>query len=147
MHVILMINKNLIYFIENQNNSLLSFAILGTLWSSSRGINAITKSLNKIHEVDFKKPYLIDRIIAVGLTLGMIFVIATGLFLSMFGKLLSAYVFNISGDFFNSWNIFRYLISSITFFVMFLFLYLFLPLTNIKILSLSLCSLFITVYF
>src|SRR5690625_5121746 len=124
-HVILMIDKNLIYLMENQNNSLLSFAILGTLWSSSRGINAITKSLNKIHEVDFKKPYLIDRIIAVGLTLGMIFVIATGLFLSMFGKLLSAYVFNISGDFFNLWYIFSYLFYLFNFFVLFFFFYLF----------------------
>src|SRR5690625_5892527 len=88
-----MIDKNLIYLMENQNNSLLSFAILGTLWSSSRGINAINKSLNKIHEVDFKKPYLIDRIIAVGLTLVMIFVIANGLFLFIFGNLIGDYVF------------------------------------------------------
>src|SRR5690625_6811321 len=46
-HVILMIDKNLIYLMENQKNSLLFFVIFDKLWSSSSMFNSITNSFNK----------------------------------------------------------------------------------------------------
>src|SRR5699024_12708125 len=50
--VVSMIESNLSDIVGSRSGGLLSVGILGTLWSASNGVNAITKSFNKAYEVE-----------------------------------------------------------------------------------------------
>ena len=58
--------------------TLLSFGILGTLWSASGGFASAIEALNIAYEVDEGRPFWVTRPIAVGLTLlvGLLLLIA-----------------------------------------------------------------------
>src|SRR5690625_7561153 len=47
-----LINTNINQLINTQNGGLLSIGILGTLWSASNGVNALTKAFNRAYEVE-----------------------------------------------------------------------------------------------
>ena len=40
--------------LTNQNSGLLSLGIIGTIWSASRGVNALIKGLNRAYDVEGK---------------------------------------------------------------------------------------------
>src|SRR5699024_12462926 len=44
------ISANLEEIVNNQNTGILSFSIIGTLWSASNGVNAITRALNQDYQ-------------------------------------------------------------------------------------------------
>lgn len=133
--VVNMIDTNLTQLVNNRSGSLLSLSIIGTIWSASNGINAITKSFNRAYEVEKERSFITSRIIAVGLTLGMILVIVVALFLPVFGKVIGEQffaAFNLSEDFLKAWNMFRWVTSSIIFFIVFFALYMMAPHTKVK---------------
>lgn len=134
--VVEMIDSNLNFLINNRSGGLLSVGIIGTIWSASNGINAITKSFNRAYGVDVSRSYIVSRIISIGLTLGMIVVIVVALLLPVFGRLIGEYffaIFNLSEDFLKSWNVFRWVISSTIFFIVFFFLYMLAPHAKVKV--------------
>jgi len=121
-----MINTNLTTLINNRSGSLLSISIIGTLWSASNGFNALKKSFNKAFGVEKERSYIVARIIAIGLMMLMVAVIATALLLQVFGELIGKQLFGIFGlseNFIQLWNTLRWVVSSITFFIVFLMLY------------------------
>src|SRR5699024_5294367 len=77
--VIEMIETNLKDIVNNRSGGLLSIGIIGTLWSASNGVNAITKSFNKAYEVEEDRSFILNRIIALGLMLMLVTVIALAL--------------------------------------------------------------------
>lgn len=117
--VLEMIETNLDQIVSNRSGGLLSVSILGTLWSASNGFNAVTKSFNKAYRVEEDRPFLINRLIALGLMIGLVLVIALALILSVFGRIIGEYVFGFLGlaDYLNSWNVIRWIITSVTLFV------------------------------
>src|SRR5699024_12837054 len=70
-----LINTNLNQLINAQNGVLLSIGIIGTLWSASNGVNAITKAFNRAYEVEEDRSFIVARLIAIALTISMVVVI------------------------------------------------------------------------
>src|SRR5690625_2851408 len=133
--VVQMIDTNLTQLVNNRSGRLLSISIIGTIWSASNGINAITKSFNKAYEVEEERSFIFSRIIAIGLTLGMILVIAIALLLPVFGKIIGEQffsIFNLTEGFLKAWNMFRWVTSSVIFFIVFFVLYKIAPHTKVK---------------
>ncbi|MBO1001435.1 YihY/virulence factor BrkB family protein [Pseudogracilibacillus auburnensis] len=133
--VIAMIDANLTHLITNRSGGLLSIGIIGTLWSASNGFNAITKSFNKAYRVDEKRSFFVNRLVAFGLMIGLVLVIAIALLLSVFGRIIGEKVFGLFGlyDLIQSWNFIRWTFSTITFFIVFFILYKLAPNEKIKI--------------
>lgn len=133
--VINMIETNLNEVVNSQRGGLLSISIIGTLWSASNGINAITKAFNRAYEVEEDRPFFVARLIAVALTVAMILVIAVALLLPVFGKMIGIYLFsfiNLSENFLNIWNTLRWVVSSLVFFIVLIVLYKLAPNSVVK---------------
>jgi len=146
--IVELINTNLTQLVNAQNGGLLSIGIIGTLWSASNGVNAITKSFNRAYEVEEDRSFIVGRLIAVALTIGMVIVIGVALLLPVFGKAIGVYIFSfidLSEGFLNMWNTLRWVISSIIFFTVLLTLYKLAPNVRIKLKHAMWGSLFATV--
>lgn len=121
-----MINENVSELVNNRNGSLLSIGIIGTLWSASNAINAIMKGFNEAYEVDEDRSFIVARLIAILLTLAMFFVICMAFLLPVFGKIIGEFLFTFVGmseGFLSVWETLRWVISSVTFFIVLLALY------------------------
>lgn len=111
---------------SQKNGALLSFGIIGTIWSASNGINSIVKALNRAYEVKEGRSFLKTRVMAMLLTVAMIIVIVVALILPVFGKQIGVFLFSIfelSDEFITGWNALRWLVSSGIIFVIFIGLY------------------------
>lgn len=131
-----LISTNISQIINSQNSGLLSIGIIGTLWSASNGVNAITKSFNKAYEVEEDRSFLVSRLIAIALTIAMVLVIIVALLLPIFGEKIGVYVFsiiNMSDRFLELWTMLRWVISSAVFFIVLIALYSLAPNIRIKI--------------
>ncbi len=129
-----LIESNLTTIINSRSGSLLSIGIIGTLWSASNGFNAVKKSFNQAFNVENDRSFIFSRIISIGLMILMVFVIGMALLLQVFGELIGQQLFNLIGlseTFIQSWNLLRWIATSVTFFIVFLMLYRLGP--NIKI--------------
>jgi len=132
--VVVMIDNNLTYLMSNRSSGLLSISILGTLWSASNGFNAIAKSFNKAYRVEQKRSFFLNRLVAFGLMLGLVIVIASALLLSVFGRVLGEKIFGLFGleGLIGAWGIIRWTVTSITFFIAFFLLYKLTPHKKVK---------------
>ncbi len=85
-------NELLSVYIEdiltNTNGGLLSFGILGTLWSASNATNALIRSLNKAYSVPETRPFWKVRLHAIFITVGLVFTFVLTLSLPVFGNAL-----------------------------------------------------------
>lgn len=130
-----MIDQNLTQILNNRSGGLLSISILGTLWSASNGFNAITKSFNKAYKVDPNRNFILGRLIAMGLMLAIIIALVIALLLPVFGKVLIEYVaivIPIPEGLVDSWNLLRWVSTSVMFFIIFYVLYKFGPNKKLK---------------
>ena len=108
------------------NVKLLSFSVIGTIWSASHGLNAIIKAFNRAYNVTETRSYFIARGMSIMLTFAMIFVFLVALFLPVFGKQIGMFLFSefgISEQFIKVWNMSRWVISSSVLFIVFIMLY------------------------
>lgn len=130
------INSNISMLLHQQNSGLLSFSIIATLWSASNGVNALTKAMNRAYEVEENRTFIVSRLIALVLTLAMIAVIVLAILLPILGKMIGMYLFSLfglSGDFIKVWNLLRWMMTSIVFFIVFLAFYRMAPNTRIHL--------------
>ncbi|GAB3042642.1 YihY/virulence factor BrkB family protein [Virgibacillus ainsalahensis] len=121
-----LINTNISQLVNEQNGGLLSIGIIGTLWAASNAINAMTRSFNKAYEVEENRSFIVARLIAIVLTVAMVLVICIAFLLPVFGRIIGEYIFSffgLSAGFLSIWETFRYVISSLIFFIVFLALY------------------------
>ncbi|KYD03508.1 YihY/virulence factor BrkB family protein [Heyndrickxia sporothermodurans] len=133
-----MIESNLADILNNRRTSLLSFGIIATLWSASKGMNAITKALNRAYEVKETRSAIVARAMSVLLTLAMIFVFLLALLLPVFGEYIGFYIFKLFGlseQFTHIWTALRWVISPLILFVVFVGIYYFAPNKKIKCLA------------
>lgn len=130
------IEANIRMLLNQQNTGLLSIGILGTLWSASNGVNAIIRAINRAYQVEETRPFLVSRFVAIILMFAMIAVIVVALLLPVLGRMIGVYIFSffgLSDDFIQFWNTFRWVISAIVFFIVFLALYRLAPSRNIHL--------------
>ncbi|WHY87460.1 YihY/virulence factor BrkB family protein [Neobacillus novalis] len=129
-----LIEKNVNEIMNHRNGGLLSFGIIGTIWSASNGINAIVRAFNKAYNVKESRSFIVSRGVAILLTFGMIFVFILAIVLPVFGKEIGLFLFSKFGytsEFIKLWNALSWLVSAIILFLMFTGLYWIAP--NVKL--------------
>jgi membrane protein len=70
---------------SRRTGSLLSISILATLWASSSGMEAIISSLNAAYQAKAARGWWRDRLLAIGLTLGLATFVIVSLVIVFFG--------------------------------------------------------------
>lgn len=111
--------------ITSSGVTLLSIGMITTLWSASKGANAIIKGLNKAYDVEEERSFFIVKGVGVLATLGIpIIIIASFLFLVL-GEQIGTFISDNLGltDYLGLWEMLRFLIplSSMTLYFTFLF--------------------------
>lgn len=74
--------------VAKHNDAIIPVTIVMTLWSMSRGMLAIIKSLNKAYQISETRNYFHLRFLALFYTIGMIIIVALTLLLIVFGQWL-----------------------------------------------------------
>lgn len=124
--VTLMIEQNLSQILHHRSGGMLSLGAIGTLWSASNGFNALRRSFNKAYGVKKPRNFFLSRIIAIGLMLTIILAIIVALLLPVFGNVIGNLLIEmnfVSSTFETLWNSFRWIMSSVLFFILFYVLY------------------------
>src|SRR5690625_3867328 len=82
-----LINENISRLVNEQNSGLLSISFIGTLWSASNGVNALTRAFNRAYEVEEDRTFIVSRLIAIVLTVAMVGIIVIAILLHVLGKI------------------------------------------------------------
>src|ERR1041385_2281763 len=86
----------------------LSFGVLATLWAASNGMTAISESLNAAYDLKETSPWWKVRLVAIGLTLALSFLIISSLVLVLYGHDLAdtvAVKYGLGAAFALTWKI------------------------------------------
>jgi membrane protein len=83
-----MVVKNIRSVLEHPSGGLLSFGIIATLWSASNGISSLVRSLNKAYNEKETRTFIKSKLLAIALTIAMVFVIVITLLLPVFGQVI-----------------------------------------------------------
>lgn len=131
----ILIKNLLIETVQGKSEALLILGMIGSLWASSQGINALIHGLNKAYSTvetrHFTKLYLISLIATFGVALMIVFDFT----LVVFGKLIAAYLFELAGVkafFYTVWGIIRYAIPLPLMLLTFYLLYAYVPNKKLK---------------
>lgn len=131
--VFLLTQGTLTEILTNQNGGgLLSIGIVGTIWSASRGVNALIKTLNRAYDTEVK-PSLFDRGWALIFTISLVVVILLALLLPIFGHHFIYGLFSYLGveeSFSTFWRIMQWIIPPILIFIVLILMYWVIPGTN-----------------
>ena len=145
-----LIESNIQSLLPTQNGGLLSIGIIGTLWAASNGVNAITKALNRAYGIKPRRIFLVYRLLSIVFTISMFIVVIVALLLPVFGRMIGEYIFSwfgFSDEFLQAWETFRWVTSSIIFFIVLLALYKLFPLRRVYFKHVFWGALFATVSF
>lgn len=113
-------------FISEPNGGLLTFGILGTIWSASNGMNAFIGAMNEAFNAEETRSFIIVRLLSIGLTIGLIFAFLIAFFLPIFGGViisnLEKFIY-IPGGTSLLLNILRFIIAFVVIFAIITLLY------------------------
>lgn len=129
-----LIEKNVNYVMNNRNGGLLSFGVIGTIWSASNGIHALVRAFNKAYNVKESRSFIVSRGMAILLTVGMILVFIVAVLLPIFGREIGVLLFSYLGfteEFLHIWDMLRLVVSALILFLIFTGLYWIAP--NVKL--------------
>src|SRR5437660_2467159 len=107
-----------------------SFGILATLWAASNAMTAISESLNAAYDLKETRQWWKVRLIAIGLTLALSFLIVSSLVLVLYGHNLAdavAIKFGLSAAFALVWKIVQWPIVLVFVLLAFALIYYFAP--------------------
>ena len=143
-----MIEGTLKDVLTNRNGGLLSIGILGTVWSASKGINALINALNKAYETESKSGVK-DRALSLVFTLALVVVVLVALVLPIFGQQIITFVtsfIDIKMSFVNLISILSWVMPPLLIFIVLIGLYWVVPNTNprLKLRSVWLGAMFAT---
>ena len=139
LEVYKLIEGTLLEVLTRQNSGLLSIGIIGTIWSASRGINALMKALNHAYKVEGKIG-VIHRAWSLLFTVAFVVIILIALVFPVFGhqlgNLLFSY-FGIGSSFESVWDIIRWITPPMMIFSIMVVMYWIVPNTTprLKIIS------------
>ncbi|MBN8198949.1 YihY/virulence factor BrkB family protein [Bacillus sp. NTK034] len=88
------IEDNVVDIITKPNGGLLTFGIIGTLWSASNGMQAFIRAMNDAFDVEETRSFIKSRLISIGLTLGLLAAFIIAMVLPVFGKIIMNFVEN-----------------------------------------------------
>nr|WP_245998260.1 YihY/virulence factor BrkB family protein [Siminovitchia terrae] len=130
-----MIEKTVSEVMDNRSSGLLSVGFIATLWSASKGMNALMKSLNRAYNVEEKRSFIVSRGLSIVLTVAMMFVFILALLLPVFGKQLGMFIFSylgLSDQFLKNWNVVRWVLTPFILFLVFLTVYYLAPSIKVR---------------
>lgn len=135
--------------LTNQSSGLLSIGILGTIWSASKGIDALMKALNKAYDVE-QKPGIMNRLWSLIFTIAFVAILLIALVLPVFGQQIGGFLFSffhLEDNFKAVWNVLRFVLPIVLIFCVMILMYWIVPNTNprIRVTSVLLGALFATV--
>ena len=81
-----LIEENVKSIMDVERRGILSISFLFSLWTASKGIDAIIYALNQSYGINKERSFIKSRILSMFLTFGMIFVILSALVLTVFGE-------------------------------------------------------------
>ncbi|MFJ7669335.1 YihY/virulence factor BrkB family protein [Lysinibacillus sp. NPDC097195] len=144
-----LIESTLNEVLTNRNSSLLSIGVLGTIWSASKGINALIRALNKAYDTEGRVG-LWDRGLSLVFTIALVIVIAVVLLLPVFGQQIGHFLFsivNIEDEFESLWRNIRWSMPPLLIFLVLMAIYWLVPNTSprLKIMGVWPGALFSTV--
>lgn len=129
-----LINGTISEVLENRNSGLLSIGFIATIWSASKGVDALIKSINRSYDKDETRPFIIARLVSVIFTFLLVGLIIIALLLSVFGRQIGVVLFShfgIAVEFLNVWNSIRSLIPPLLIFTVLTVMYWIIP--NMKL--------------
>jgi membrane protein len=85
---------------NNDNGGLLTFGVLGALWSSSAALVSIVGAVNRAYDIEEGRPWWKVRLVAIGLTLGVALIILIALSLVLAGPAVAEKLGKTNGQFF-----------------------------------------------
>lgn len=132
--VAVLIEKTLGEVFNNRNGGLLSVGAIATIWSASKGMNALTKALNRSYGTEENRSFFITRGLSIVFTILLIAVLIVALVLPVFGHQVGVIIFSIFGmeeSFAAIWKVLRWGIPPILIFIVFSITYWIVP--NIKL--------------
>lgn len=127
-----LIENTLNEILTNRNSSLLSIGVLGTIWSASKGINALIRALNKAYDTE-SRAGIFDRGLSLVFTIALVIVIAVALLLPVFGQQIGNFLFSIVGieeQFASIWHKLRWSMPPLLIFTVLMGMYWFVPNTS-----------------
>lgn len=100
----------LVDVLKSQNTGFLSIGILGTIWSASKGVNALMKALNRAYDVEGDVGFKV-RLWSLIFTVSLVIVFLVALVLPVFGQQIAHILFSYIGvteKFESVWNFTRW---------------------------------------
>lgn len=134
--------------LRNRNSGLLSFGIIATIWSAAKGMNALTRALNRSYYQEETRSFLIARGMSVVFTIMLIGVLIVALVLPVFGQQIGMLAFSYLGlaeGFLELWASLRLLLPPILIYCVFSLIYWLVPNLKLRYRSVILGSVFSTV--
>lgn len=106
--VLTIVQDQLLKIAHDDAGGLLTFGMLGTIWSSSSGVTAIIDSLNQAYDIQEGRPWWKVRLVALGLTVALALFIVVSTVLVVAGPVIAEKVaesFHLGGAFTLTWTI------------------------------------------
>lgn len=125
-----LVYSTIINVLDSRNGNLLSFSVLGIIWSGSSGFTAIIKGLNKAYDEEETRPYWKIQLISILFMMGLAMVIISAVALVVFGQMIGGMIvlkLHVSSKFLLNWDIIRYLVTLVGMVFVFAALYQFTP--------------------
>ncbi|MFJ7936618.1 YihY/virulence factor BrkB family protein [Sporosarcina sp. NPDC096371] len=132
--VALLIENTLAEVLTNRNGGLLSIGALATIWSASKGVNALTKALNLAYYTAETRSFIVTRALSLVFTVLLIGVFLIALTLSVFGQQIGVFAFSVLGveeSFLAFWDSLRWGIPPVLISLVFVVVYWVVP--NLKL--------------
>ncbi len=121
-----MLKDNVLKIISERNGGLLTFGIIGTIWSASNGMNAFIRAMNTAFDVKESRSFIKVRLISVLMTFALIFAFVVALILPVFGKVILEFLsslFQISAGMGILITVMRWVIAFMVIILVMAFLY------------------------
>lgn len=125
--------------LTSQSGGLLSIGILGTIWSASKGIDALMKALNKAYDTEAKLGWE-NKAWSIIFTISFVVVILLALVLPVFGQQIAQLIFgylNLDLQLSGIWNLLRFATPPLLIFLVLCVMYWIVPNTDPRIKFLS----------
>lgn len=134
--------------LSSRNTGLLSIGILATIWSASKGLNALTKALNLSYEKEESRSFIVERGLSIVFTIMLIVVLLIALILPVFGQQIGVLAFSFLGledGFLQLWTKIRWTIPPALIFLVFMLVYWIVPNIRLRLSSVWPGAVFATV--
>lgn len=122
--------EQIVNIVQTPKGGLLTFGIVGALWSASNGVNAFIKATNEAYGIDETRSFIMIKFIALTLTVGVFISFAVALLLPVFGSVnlnLFNDLFHINTSIVIALQLTRWIVSILVIILILLVLYRFAP--------------------